>query len=186
MKTFIRLFQVVAAICTLTACESCEKEYPSLPFSTTDPYTVSFISDFTTSFTKSIITKGSCLDLLDLKSPVCQLVQEGSGTNAELGAFNIYLSCCWSLVDGIHNCTEGIITDAYGNTLSLVFNDGENGELFTSDFPYDKTSLCSDFEFTIGTGRFEGATGGGIINCDVKSSSDIMIHHWEVMLTLFE
>ncbi|TFH49620.1 MAG: hypothetical protein E4G92_01575 [Bacteroidia bacterium] len=184
MKTFVRLFQIVAVICILTACDSCGgPDYPSLPFSTTDPYTVSFSSDFTTSFSKSIISKGSYPDLND---PVCQLVQEGSGANAELGAFYIYLSCCWSLVDGLHNCTEGIITDAYGNTLSLVFKDGDNGEIFTSDFPYDKTLICSEFEFTIGTGRFEGASGGGLINCDVKGTSNIMLHHWEVMLTLME
>jgi hypothetical protein len=178
MKTFIRLSQVIAVICMLTGCEGCEE-----PIFPPETVTISIDTKFLTSFTTDIIDKGSSTEL---NSPVCQLVQFGSGTYAELGTFDIYLTCCWNPVDGSHGCTEGFISDSEGNLLTLVCNDGDNGVVFTSDFPYDQTYICSEFEFTGGTGRFAGASGRGIMECDVQGASNTMVHHWESVLTLFK
>jgi len=176
MKTFIRLFQVVAVACMLTGCEGCEE----IPVKH-KTVTISVDSKFLTTFSNSIIGEGSYTGLND---PVCQLEQVGSGTNAELGAFNVYLTCRWSLTDGAHGCTEGFISDPDGDALYIVCKDGENGVVFTPDFPNDQTYICSEFEFTGGTGRFAGASGRGIMECDVKGASNTMAHHWEANLTL--
>ncbi|MBE0677177.1 MAG: hypothetical protein IH592_00285, partial [Bacteroidales bacterium] len=95
-----------------------------------------------------------------------------------------YLTCCWNPIDGSHSCTEGFISDPEGNTLSIICKDGEDGVVFTADFPYDQTYICSEFEFTGGTGRFEGASGRGVMKCDVKNATNSMVHHWEADLTL--
>ncbi|MBE0680167.1 MAG: hypothetical protein IH592_15515 [Bacteroidales bacterium] len=179
MKTFIRLFQVVAVAYMLTGCESCNGVDPVDPKSKI--VTIQINSEFMTSFTTDIIDKGSNTDL---NGPVCQLEQFGSGTDAELGAFDIYLTCCWSLADGLHSCTEGFISDPEGNILNIMCKDGEDGVVFTADFPLDQTYLGSEFEFTGGTGRFEGASGRGVMKCDVKNATNSMVHHWEADLTL--
>jgi hypothetical protein len=180
MKTFVRLFQVVAVICMLTGCESCDDRYP-VGDSKEKTVTIQIKSEFMTSFTTDIIDKGSNTDL---NGPVCQLEQFGSGTDAELGAFDIYLTCCWSLADGLHSCTEGFISDPEGNILNIMCKDGEDSVVFTADFPLDQTYLCSEFEFTGGTGRFEGASGRGMMDCDVKGATNSMVHNWEADLTL--
>jgi len=182
MKTFIRLFQVVAVACMLTGCESCDEQlYPAGYSDMLKTVTFSIDTEFSTSFIQSTISKGGNINLT---GSVCRLEQFGSGTDAELGAFDVYLTCCWNPADGSHSCTEGFITNYDGNTLTLVCNDGDNGVVFTPDFPYDQTYICYKFEFTGGTGRFEGASGRGTIECAVKGDSNSIIHHWDASLTL--
>ncbi len=183
MKTFGRLFQVVAVACMLTGCVSCNDnvDYPAGSSDMLKTAKISMDTEFMTSFTTGIIDKGSNTEL---NSPVCRLEQYGSGTDAVLGTFNIYLTCCWSLADGLHSCTEGFISDPEGNILNIRCKDGEDGVVFTADFPLDQTYICSEFEFTGGTGKFEGASGMGVMKCDVKNATYFMVHHWEADLTL--
>jgi hypothetical protein len=154
---------------------------PGEPARMTEPVTVPFNSEFITAFSKSTISNGN---YIDLNSPVRQLVQVGSGIDAELGNFDIYLTCCWSLVVGSQGSTEGYISDTDGNILNFMCKDSDNGVVFTPDFPYDQTFICSEFEFTGGTRRFEGASGRGTINCEVKKDTETMVHHWAGTLTL--
>lgn len=182
MKTFVRLSQMIAVICMLTGCESCnEPDYPAGYSDMLKTVKISIETEFMTAFTTNIKGKGS---ITELNGPVCQLDQFGPGTDADLGSFNIYLTCKWNPADGSHSCTEGFITDYDGATLTIRCNDGDNGVVFTPDFPYDQTYICSEFEFTGGTGRFEGASGRGIMNCDVKGPSNSIVHHWVADLTL--
>lgn len=179
MKTFIRLSQVIAVICMLTGCESCDTPEEG-HIDSHDPVTVSIDTRFNTSFIKSAIGIGNNSDPVC----ICRLEQFGWGSDTELGSFEVYLTCCWNPGDGSHSCTEGFITDYNGNTLTILCKDGDNGVDFTSDFPYDQTVICSEFEFTGGTGRFEGATGIGTMECEVKGSYNLILHHWDASLTL--
>lgn len=183
LKTLIRLFQVVAVVCMLTGCESCEQDYPAGESDMLGTVNISVNSQFATSFIKYVPSEGS---KADINCSECRLEQIGSGTDAEFGAFDVYLTCSWNPVDGSHSCTEGYITDYKGNTLTLVCNDGDNGVVFTPEFPYDQTFLCAEFDFTGGTGRFEGASGTGVMKCDIKGASNSIIHHWEAELTLLQ
>ncbi len=177
MKALI-FIMLITLLCVLTGCPGGPDP---LPVVQVDTITFSIESKFMTSFTTGIIEKGGDTEL---KSPVCQLEQVGSGADAELGAFDIYLSCCWSLADGSHSCTEGYIKDSDGDILTFKCMDSTNGMVFTSDFPFDQTYLCSAFEFTGGTGRFTGASGNGLMQCDVKGASSSMQHNWEATMTL--
>lgn len=179
MKTFIRLSQVIAVICMLTGCESCDTPEEG-HIDSHDPVTGSIDTRFNTSFIKSAIGIGNNSDPVC----ICRLEQFGWGSDTELGSFEVYLTCCWNPGDGSHSCTEGFITDYNGNTLTILCKDGDNGVDFTSDFPYDQTVICSEFEFTGGTGRFEGATGIGTMECEVKGSYNLILHHWDASLTL--
>jgi hypothetical protein len=182
MKTLVRLSLVIAAICMLTGCESWDRfDFPEGYSNMLKTVTFSINNEFTTSFNNTTISKGSSSGLT---GSLCRLEQLGSVTDAELGAFDVYLTCCWNPDDGSHSCTEGFLVDFEGNTLTLVCNDGDNGVVFTPDFPYDQTYICSKIEFTGGTGRFEGATGGGTIECDVKGNSNSIVHHWNASITL--
>jgi hypothetical protein len=163
----------------LTGCDGCVE--PILSENVPEPVKVSIDSRFVTYFSSSIIDDGT-KTVQD--SRVCRLEQFGSGTDAELGAFDVYLTCCWNPGDGSHSCTEGFITDFKGNTLNILCRDGDNGVLFTPDFPYDQTNICAEFEFTGGTGRFDGASGSGSIECDVKGDYNMMIHYWKADLIL--
>jgi hypothetical protein len=182
MRKFVRLSQVIAVICMLTVCESCnDGPYPQGSSDMLKTVSILIDTEFMTSFTTSVHGKGGDSELHGF---VCRLEQYGSGTDAGLGSFNIYLTCRWNPDEGSHSCTEGFITDCDGNTLAIRCNDDNNGVVFTSDFPYDQTYICSEFEFMGGTGRFEGASGRGLIYCDVKGSSNSMRHHWVADLTL--
>lgn len=181
MRTFVLLSQVIAVICMLTGCVSCSEKYPAGSSDMLGTVTLSVNTEFPASFIQSATVKGTNTDL---NGSVCRLEQFGSGTDSELGAFDVYLTCNWNPADGSHSCTEGFITDYEGNTLTIVCNDGDNGVVFSPDFPYDQTYIWLEFEFTGGTGRFEGASGRGTIQCDVKGDSDSIIHHWDASLTL--
>jgi hypothetical protein len=182
MTKIIRLSQVIALICILTACESCdEHQYPGRSSDMPGTLTLSINTQFTTSFIKRTTGKSSNTDPVN---SVCQLEQFGQGTDAELGGFDVYLICCWNPAVGSQGCTEGYVTDYEGNTLTLLCNDDDSGVDFTPDFPYDQTYICYKFDFTGGTGRFEGASGRGTIECEVKGDSNSIIHHWEASLTL--
>jgi hypothetical protein len=177
MKTLF-FFLLITALCVLTGCQD---GHDPRTWAQADTITVLFESKFMTSFTTGIIEKGGDTEL---NRPVCQLEQVGSGTDAELGAFDIYLSCCWSLADGSHSCTEGYLKDSDGDILTFRCTDSDNGMVFTADFPYDQSNLCSSFEFTGGTGRFADASGGGMMQCDVEGASSSMQHTWEAKMTL--
>lgn len=182
MRTFNRFLHVIAIICILTGCESCEEEEYHGPESDMLGFVeLSINTGFSTTFMRSTLSKGS---VAKPGGSVCHLEQFGSGTDAELGAFDVYLTCCWNPADGSHSCTEGFITDYEGNMLTIKCNDGDKDAIFTSDFPYDQTFIGYEFEFTGGKGRFTGASGRGIIDCEVKGESNLMIHHWEASLIL--
>ena len=182
MKTLVRLLLLGAVPCMLTGCESCDEcPYPPCGNSHLERVTMQIKTEYITYFTTDIINKES---YTDLNGPVCQMEQFGSGTDGELGPFNIYLTCYWSLADGLHSCTEGFITDVDGNMLAITCRDIDNGLVFPADFPLDQAYLCYEIEFTGGTGRFECASGRGVMNCDVKSATNSIVHHLEADLTL--
>jgi len=175
---------VIAVSCMLTGCVSCEEQdYPAGYSDMLGTVALSIDSQFTTSFIKSIAGKSSNTDPVN---SICQLEQFGWGTDADLGGFDVYLTCCWNPAAGTNGCTEGFISDFEGNTLTILCNDGDNGVVFTPDFPYDQTNICYQFDFTGGTGRFEGASGRGTIECEVKGDSNSIEHHWKASLTLLK
>lgn len=163
----------------MMSCEDWYGNYPiGLPpkFIHSKPFEIPVDAYFNATFHKNEILNG----FMDLKGPVYQMVQTGSGTDDEIGYFQIRLSCCWSVTDCIPGRSGGSLTDGMGNTLYIRCKENLAVGDLTDDFPPDQTYIYGKFEFTGGTGRFEGATGEGTIDCLVTndSSAAAMSHHW--------
>lgn len=178
MKTLLKLLSVFACICVLVSCDlqwgwldyppQCQDAVDFGPFQV-DAY-------FNTTFSKNVIPEGH----IDLKGTVSQLEQTGSGTDKEIGFFQISLVCCWSLDDCTVGRSGGTITDSYGNTLNIVCKEDLTANDLKGNFPSDQTHITGRFEFAGGTGRFADASGEGTIDCIVSAEGNVssMSHHW--------
>lgn len=162
---------------------SCEDWYGNYPiglppkFVHSKPFAIPVNAYFNTTFYKNIKPDGHS----DMKGPVYQMVQTGSGTDGEIGYFQIRLTCFWSVTDCIPGRSGGYLTDGMGSTLFIKCKENLAVGDLTDNFPPDKTNICGKFEFIGGTGRFEGATGEGTIDCLVTNDGKAaaMSHHWE-------
>lgn len=179
LKTLLKLLTVFACIGMLMSCEDWWGNYPiGLPpkYIHSKPFAIPVNAHFNTTFHKDEILTG----YIDLKGPVYQIVQTGSGTDDEIGYFQIKLTCCWSITDCIPGRSGGYLTDGMGNTLYIKCKENLAAGDLTDNFPPDQTYIYGKFEFTGGTGRFEGATGEGTIDCLVTNDGKAaaMSHHW--------
>ncbi|MRS03331.1 hypothetical protein EG832_08940 [bacterium] len=172
MKTLLKFLPFLAFIALLVSCEK------PLPPQCSHPLRESLQVDasFNTTFSKSVIPEGH----IDLKGSVYQMVQTGSGSDDELGGFQINLTCYWSATDCIPGRSGGSLTDGMGNVLFIrckeCFSQGD----LTAEFPLNQTHITGRFEFAGGTGRFANATGEGTIDCMVAADGQVasMSHHW--------
>jgi hypothetical protein len=172
MKTLMRLL-MIAGILMLMAW-SCKKDLREREFAV---YPVDLY--FNTTFYKNIVWEEY---YNDLRGPVCQLVQIGSGKDDdEIGNFQVQLTCCWSLADCLLGRSGGYLTAGTGNAINIKCVEAISASELTSDYPSDQTTIYGKFEFTGGTGRFEGATGDGSIVCFVtnRDSTATILHHWK-------
>jgi hypothetical protein len=169
MKTIMRLLPFMAGMLMLVSCEA-----PSYQAQTNQPQPVIPVNaDFTTTFYKDMVWEG----YKNLAGPVCQMMQIGSGTDVELGNFNILLSCCWSLSACVPGRSGGYLTDGKGSTIYINCRETLAASDLTTDFPPDQTAITGTFEFISGTGRFEGASGNGSITSFVNNGT--ITHRWE-------
>jgi len=132
---------------------------------------------FITEFSRNVIPEGQT----DLNGRVLQLVQTGTGTDAEIGYFRISLSCFWSLTDCVAGRSGGILTDGIGNSIYIKCRECLSASDLTSDFPADQEHITGKFEFGGGTGLYEGVTGEGIIDAWVTNNGKVAVisHHWK-------
>lgn len=174
MKKLLKILPLIACIFMLTSCvEEGPFRYKPKPL---NPGVIPVDAYFNTTFSKNIMPDG----YMDLKGSVYQLVQNGSGTDAELGFFQIRLACCWSTTSCTKGRSGGSLTDGEGNTLFIICNETSSAGNLTANYPADQDNICGKFEIAGGTGKFEGATGEGTISCQVLSDGDVaaMSHHW--------
>ncbi|MHC1733345.1 MAG: hypothetical protein AB9888_15110 [Bacteroidales bacterium] len=180
MKTLMSLLSVLASVSMLAGCEE--------PIPRPEKTTESIIAEvplnayFSTEFHKNIIADGH----IDLPGPVSQLVQTGTGTDSEIGLFNISLSCCWSVSCQLKGRSGGTLRDYAGNELYIKCKENLAVGDMTDKYPADKQVICGRYEFAGGTGRFEGASGAGTINCTVTNNGNtaVMSHHWQGTLKI--
>jgi hypothetical protein len=185
MKTLIRLLMVVTGVCLLMgwSCERDDDDDDDVEKHPLILITVPLSSHFTASFTRSILSEAD--NNMDLDGPVCQLIQTGSGIDESIGNFDLYLNCCWSSVTGEHGGTECYISDVDGDVLNIKCKETGDPIVFTPDYPYDQTIMCSVYEFAGGTGKFAGATGSVTVECCLKdAAASYIAHNWEGSLTM--
>jgi hypothetical protein len=180
MKALMSMLPALAFVSMLAGCE--ETWDPPGKTIEYDIAEVPLNAYFSTEFHKNVIPDGYS----DMPGPVSQLVQNGSGTDDEIGFFNISLSCCWSASCRLQGRSGGILRDYAGNELYITCKENLSIGDITDRFPSDKQVICGRYEFTGGTGRFKGASGEGIINCTVTNNGNtaVMSHHWQGTLKI--
>jgi hypothetical protein len=180
MKSLIGLMTVLVSAIMLIGCEE--------PVIRIDKDTESVLTEiplnayFNTEFHENIIPDGH----MDMPGPVCQLVQNGSGSDDEIGFFNISLSCCWSASNRVPGRSGGYLTDGTGNILYIRCKENLSLSDMADGFLADHQVICGSYEFAGGTGRFKEASGEGTIHCTVGNSGTIavMSHHWQGTLKI--
>ncbi len=123
--------------------------------------------------------------------------QDGDGQATHLGNFSIHITFCVDVTDLLNDpgddgepLTEGesvpyfdgigTFTAANGDLLRFTIA----GAVLPSDHPDYDFEFADPFEFTGGTGRFQGATGMGVTNSFVDFEAGRTDHQWSGMLTL--
>ena len=125
--------------------------------------------------------------------PICsdpvnmvRIINTGEGTGTHFGKLTHYFSFCVDVTD-----------NSYPNDHMMAYFEDENGDRLDVEvagwvlpgrvpgMPNFAISYFKDpFNILGGTGRFEGATGGGVTN-DYNSSKDpYSHHHWKGKITL--
>jgi len=112
--------------------------------------------------------------------------QKGEGTATHLGFFTTVMPFCINVTDdfGAYSFVEnGRFVTANGDELWFTVTDGQvfpSSELDPPYFAYFR----DPFVFTGGTGRFEGATGGGYTDSYVVDGGFHTDHEWTGEVTL--
>mgnify|MGYP000877121206 CR=1 FL=1 len=137
---------------------------------------------FVTEFSRNVIPVGQT----ELNGTVLQLVQNRTGSDPEMGYFQIRLICYWSVTDCVPGRSAGILTDGIGNVIYIKCRECLSLSDLTADFPADQAHLTGKFEFAGGTGLYEGIEGEGTIDAWVTDNGMIaaISHHWKGYFTI--
>ncbi len=207
MRTLLRLLFFVACIGLLGGCEKEENSLESgadlksanLSSDKEDgvkSVTVPFKADFVGEYLEGSGPNTECGDCpVDEEGvpigPECWglVFNDGEGTATHLGKFTHHFEFCIELISGIYpgptGHMEAWFIAANGDTLfvdvsGVVVNDR------LAHHPEDVNSYFADpWTITGGTGRFEGATGGGMTddyNRDAYPANSF--HHWRGTISL--
>lgn len=107
-------------------------------------------------------------------------VQEGSGSETSIGNFTTTITFCVDVTNFEYVNSESSFIDSNGDELFLDVN----GQVLpTTAAGYD-LEFKDPFTIIGGTGRFEGATGSGMTNSFVNSTTQRTDHVWSGTITL--
>jgi hypothetical protein len=124
--------------------------------------------------------------------PYSQAIQAGSGEATHLGRFTFRATFCLDITDVLDDgiLTEGesfpyfngygVFTAANGDELWL----NVEGAILPSDDPEYTGEFFDPFVIIGGTGRFEGASGGGMTKSYIKDNPNRVSHEWDGVLIL--
>ena len=193
MKTLVKSLIDITGLLIVAGCED-DRIYPS-PQKYVEPpaaVTVPFISEFTTTFTKSLVDSLHLSDYgsdvywnlwfmgIAIEPPCYVLEQVGKGTAAGLGDFTIKIDSWWSSFDG-RGFTTAEITTGGGDILYVNIEKSD----FTSEFPDDQSKCDLWFTAGGGLGKYMYCSGSGTITLNLsESSSKVIAHKWLGNLTL--
>lgn len=183
MKTLKRLLFFIAGIGLLVACSKSDHFWGDEPLGrTTDPETVTVTVPFSAEF----VTSNSMLELSRCTGEyIVGFVAEGPGTSTHLGNIMFHGEFC----------VNGLTLEYYDAVCSFVAANGDKlflisgGQMLPADEndpPYYALKWNDPFTFTGGTGRFEGASGGGFTHSyNSNIPGDEVSHHlWTGTITL--
>jgi hypothetical protein len=96
-------------------------------------------------------------------------LQCGGGNGTHLGKFSTVMSFCGDNATFAYNNGTGVFIAANGDELNFRI---EEGQVYPYEHPLYEFQFQDAFVFDGGTGRFEGATGGGYTNSFVDLFDD--------------
>ena len=155
----------------------------SIPDSENDPdpevlmVTIPFKAEFAMHYVAQYEDIDRCGEL-----PWRRIIVEGAGTEPNLGKFNVHMEFCVSGAS-VYCDLIGWFVPAEGDSL-FITTWGQVMPPDENDPPYYTSKWDDPFEFTGGTGRFEGVTGGGMTHCYNSTEDDLNHHTWEGSLTM--
>lgn len=146
----------------------------------TDGVTVPFKSDFFTEQEGELNFDACDGDLIALNTQV------GGGNATHIGIFTTRMEFCMNFAEGPDFATywavDGVFIAANGDELYFTVS----GQVIMLDepHPFYLASFDDPFTFTGGTGRFEGASGGGTTNS--LTNFEHTDHKWTGTITLLK
>jgi len=187
MKTLIKMFVIFLSFCLLTNCENPqlfqeETNDADLKSAKSHEVTVPFKADFVGNY---MPTTGVDLDMCGAY-PMIRVFNEGGGTATHLGKFTHYFDFCVNDETGEYpyDHIEAYFVAANGDTLFVKVS----GRVIGGRLPHHPDDVNSYFtdpwEILGGTGRFEGASGGGMTDDYNRDSYPAnSFHHWTGTIT---
>ena len=141
---------------------------------------VPFRAEFTLHYVATYEDINQCGEI-----PWMRVIVDGAGTEQNLGEITAYLEFCAQTATGVYLDAKGWFITAQGDSL-FIDTWGQIIPADENDPPYYVNKWNDPFKFVRGTGRFEGATGGGMTNCFNSTKDDVSHHTWEGTLTMKE
>jgi len=191
MKTLTKLLFVAFSFLFVLACSKSSDDLLSVDLKSgnlgadktheTKMVTVPFVVDYVGTYTNPGSTTDKCM---------MNVIVDGVGTGTHVGNSTIHFDFCVDPsnvpIDAPYGNSEAYIVAANGDTL-FVSVEGKVVFGRLEDHPEFVVSWWRDpFEIWGGTGRFEGATGGGMTD-DYNSNEDPNSHHhWEGTITMMK
>ncbi len=190
MKTLKRFLFLIAGIGLLIACSKSNnfwgddqlgntmKNGPVKPVEVTLPFKVDLVGEYT-----AVFPDIDC-GLSETEPFMYRIIVDFEGTGTQLGKIAGTFSFCANVMTGVYGPTVSHFTAANGDILYVSCQ----GRVITGrldDHPDYVIEYWRDpFVISGGTGRFEGATGGGMTD-DYNSDLDpYSHHHWRGTITL--
>ena len=190
METIKKVIFTVAGICLLIACSKSDRFWGDEPFGNTtkdchgEPVkvTLPFKADLIGEY-QSQLPDVDC-GYSDLNPYMYRIIVSAKGTATHLGNTQGYFNFCCNIMNGVYGPADAYFVAANGDKL-FVSCQGQVLMGRLDDHPDYVNSYWRDpFVIIGGTGRFEGATGGGMTD-DYNSDLDpYSHHHWKGTITL--
>ena len=189
MKTLVKLLFFAFCTAFIVTCSKSDQFTEELNDenlkSATVQVTVPFYTEFDATYESVEYDEGYCGPERPLR-----VIANGSGTATHLGKFTIHFDfCCEDVGPGFNypGIPVGAFIAANGDEL-IVSTWGEVGPPDENDPPNITERWEAPFIFLGGTGRFEGATGGGIFSAYNYIENDVALSHgkWKGELTLIK
>lgn len=150
------LFLIVSACQKDNSIEPENQVDQTLHLRSSDSHEVPFKAKFFTRFVAENLNEVNCTNP-DLPN---SNYQAGNGTGTHLGAFNTVITFCGG-ENLVYGEATGYFEAANGDRLFVKINLGQVIPI-TEPHPIYEAYFQDPFEFCDGTGRFEGASGGGM------------------------
>jgi len=187
MKTLKKILFFIVGLGLLIACSKSDHFWGDEPLGNTmkggksDPVMVTtpFKADFLGNYT-SMEVSAECGDY-----PNMRVVVDATGTGTHVGKSTVHFDFCCNVETGVYGSSAPYAIVAANGDILYIYGEGQVIDGRLPDHPDYVTSYWRDpFVILGGTGRFKGATGGGMMD-DYNSSEDpYSHHHWTGTIAL--